>query len=120
MELHPWPSLLVIVLAAVVFFLATILRHGRRAYRLPPGPKPWPIIGNLNLIGYGPRPQPQPYWLRPATSTSTSIHELSKRYGPLIQLRFGSCREEERRRGRRTTPERVGLRPSIADGKRAA
>uniref|UniRef100_A0A0E0B3H5 Cytochrome P450 n=1 Tax=Oryza glumipatula TaxID=40148 RepID=A0A0E0B3H5_9ORYZ len=105
MELPPWPSLLVIVLAAVVFFLATILRHGRRAYRLPPGPKPWPIIGNLNLIGALPH---------------RSIHELSKRYGPLIQLRFGSCREEERRRGRRTTPERVGLRPSMADGKRAA
>ncbi|XP_052166913.1 cytochrome P450 750A1-like [Oryza glaberrima] len=105
MELPPWPSLLVIVLAAVVFFLATILRHGRRAYRLPPGPKPWPIIGNLNFIGALPH---------------RSIHELSKRYGPLIQLRFGSCREEERRRGRRTTPERVGLRPSMADGKRAA
>ncbi|EAZ41668.1 hypothetical protein OsJ_26205 [Oryza sativa Japonica Group] len=105
MELPPWPSLLVIVLTAVVFFLATILCHGRRVYRLPLGPKPWPIIGNLNLIGALPH---------------RSIHELSKRYGPLIQLRFGSCREEERRRQRRTTPKRVGLRPSMADEKRAA
>uniref|UniRef100_A0A0E0ESN4 Uncharacterized protein n=1 Tax=Oryza meridionalis TaxID=40149 RepID=A0A0E0ESN4_9ORYZ len=75
MELPSWASVLVIVLAAVVFLLATILRHGRRAYRLPPGPNPWPIIGNLNLIGA------LPY---------RSIHELSKRYGPLMQLRFGS------------------------------
>ncbi|EAZ44883.1 hypothetical protein OsJ_29523 [Oryza sativa Japonica Group] len=75
MELPSWASVLVIVLAAVVFLLATILRHGRRAYRLPPGPNPWPIIGNLNLIGALPH---------------RSIHELSKRYGPLMQLRFGS------------------------------
>uniref|UniRef100_A0A0E0M1R2 Cytochrome P450 n=1 Tax=Oryza punctata TaxID=4537 RepID=A0A0E0M1R2_ORYPU len=74
MELPPWPLLLVIVLAAVVF-LATILRHGRRLYRLPPGPKPWPIIGNLNLMGALPH---------------RSIHELSKRYGQLMQLRLGS------------------------------
>nr|CAB3453507.1 unnamed protein product [Digitaria exilis] len=48
----------------------------RRTYNLPPGPKPWPIIGNLNLIA-GELPH-------------RSIHELSKRYGPLMQLRLGS------------------------------
>uniref|UniRef100_J3MXV2 Cytochrome P450 n=1 Tax=Oryza brachyantha TaxID=4533 RepID=J3MXV2_ORYBR len=67
MELPPWASLPGIVLAAAV------LRRGHRAYRLPPGPTPWPIIGNLNLIGALPH---------------RSIHELSKRYGPLMQLRF--------------------------------
>nr|CAB3457166.1 unnamed protein product [Digitaria exilis] len=49
----------------------------RRIYNLPPGPKPWPIIGNLNLIAGDELPH-------------RSIHELSKRYGPLMQLRFGS------------------------------
>ncbi|GJN31512.1 hypothetical protein PR202_gb19921 [Eleusine coracana subsp. coracana] len=44
-------------------------------YKLPPGPHPWPVIGNLNLIG------PLPHH---------SIHELSQRYGPLMSLRFGS------------------------------
>uniref|UniRef100_A0ACD5XTP4 Uncharacterized protein n=1 Tax=Avena sativa TaxID=4498 RepID=A0ACD5XTP4_AVESA len=75
MELPPWVPFLAVVLATVLF-LATILRRGgRRSYRLPPGPKPWPIIGNLNLMG------PLPH---------RSIHALSKRYGPLMYLRFGS------------------------------
>ncbi|KAM0889060.1 hypothetical protein ACQ4PT_027944 [Festuca glaucescens] len=61
---------------ATMLFLATILhRAGRCTYRLPPGPKSWPIIGNLNLIG---------------TLPHRSIHALSKRYGPLMYLRFGS------------------------------
>ncbi|CAN4085135.1 unnamed protein product [Withania somnifera] len=41
----------------------------------PTGPKPWPIIRNLNLIGNLPH---------------RSIHELFRKYGPIMQLRFGS------------------------------
>ncbi|XP_042048142.1 trimethyltridecatetraene synthase-like [Salvia splendens] len=41
----------------------------------PPGPKPWPVIGNLNLIG------PLPH---------RSIHQLSLKYGPVMLLKFGS------------------------------
>ncbi|KAM0922642.1 hypothetical protein ACQ4PT_006110 [Festuca glaucescens] len=74
MELPPWTPFLAVVLATVLV-LGTILRRGRRAYRLPPGPKPWPIIGNLNLMGALPH---------------RSIHTLSKRYSPLMYLRFGS------------------------------
>ncbi|GJN41222.1 hypothetical protein PR202_gn00568 [Eleusine coracana subsp. coracana] len=44
-------------------------------YNLPPGPRPWPVIGNLNLIGSLPH---------------RSIHELSKHYGPYMSLRLGS------------------------------
>ncbi|GLU22470.1 hypothetical protein SLE2022_385430 [Rubroshorea leprosula] len=51
------------------------LRLRRRKLNPPPGPKPWPIIGNLNLIG------PLPH---------RSLHALSQKYGPLMQLRFGS------------------------------
>lgn len=40
----------------------------------PPGPKPWPIIGNLNLIG------PIPH---------QSLHTLSQKYGDIMQLKFG-------------------------------
>ncbi|PQQ04680.1 flavonoid 3-monooxygenase [Prunus yedoensis var. nudiflora] len=43
--------------------------------KLPPGPKPWPIIGNLNLIGHLPH---------------QSLHKLSQIYGPIMQLKFGS------------------------------
>ncbi|TVU46950.1 hypothetical protein EJB05_06524, partial [Eragrostis curvula] len=62
------------VVLAIVLFLRTIL-HRTRKYKLPPGPLPWPVIGNLNLIG------PLPHH---------SLHQLSARYGPLMSLRFGS------------------------------
>ncbi|XP_043705492.1 flavonoid 3'-monooxygenase CYP75B137-like [Telopea speciosissima] len=55
--------------------LLLLNQSGRRQRNPPPGPKPWPIIGNVNLIG------PLPH---------RSIHSLSQQYGPLIQLRFGS------------------------------
>ncbi|WVZ65098.1 hypothetical protein U9M48_014519 [Paspalum notatum var. saurae] len=74
MELPPWASFLGVVLATLLF-LKAILGRSRRVYKLPPGPKPWPIIGNLNLIGALPH---------------RSVHELSKKYGPLMQLQFGS------------------------------
>ena len=75
MELPTWASFLGVVLATVMLLKAMLGRRGRRVYNLPPGPKPWPIIGNLNLIGALPH---------------RSIHELSRKYGPLMQLRFGS------------------------------
>ncbi|KAG2635269.1 dimethylnonatriene synthase-like [Panicum virgatum] len=75
MELSPWAALFAVVLATALFLKAIPSRGRRRAYNLPPGPKPWPIIGNLNLLGE-----------LPHRSTS----ELSRRYGPLMQLWFGS------------------------------
>nr|GMD38684.1 cytochrome P450 71A1-like [Ipomoea batatas] len=57
-----------------LLLLAKHLRR-RRKLHLPPGPKPWPIIGNLNLIGSLPH---------------RSIHDLSQKYGPIMQLQFGS------------------------------
>lgn len=74
MELPPWASFLGVVLATVLF-LKAVFRRSRRVYNLPPGPKPWPVIGNLNLMGALPH---------------RSIHELSKQYGQLMYLRFGS------------------------------
>ncbi|XP_066388008.1 trimethyltridecatetraene synthase-like [Miscanthus floridulus] len=76
MELPPWSSLLGVVL----FLVAVLLRRrcstsSSRKYTVPPGPRPWPVIGNLNLIG------PLPH---------RSMHERSARYGPLMSLRFGS------------------------------
>ncbi|OQU80592.1 hypothetical protein SORBI_3007G148900 [Sorghum bicolor] len=77
MEL-PVPPLLLTCLAmvlAIVILRRTLKGKPRRVYRLPPGPRPWPIIGNFNLIGALPH---------------RSIHELSKKYGELMHLRFGS------------------------------
>ncbi|KAH7665211.1 Flavonoid 3'-monooxygenase protein [Dioscorea alata] len=42
---------------------------------LPPGPKGWPLLGNLPQIGSKPH---------------ETLHKLSKTYGPLFRLRFGS------------------------------
>ncbi|CAK9324737.1 unnamed protein product, partial [Citrullus colocynthis] len=56
-----------------LLLLSRRLRH--RKLNLPPGPKPWPLIGNLDLIGSLPH---------------QSIHQLSKKYGPIMHLRFGS------------------------------
>uniref|UniRef100_A0A0D9YSL0 Cytochrome P450 n=1 Tax=Oryza glumipatula TaxID=40148 RepID=A0A0D9YSL0_9ORYZ len=76
----PWPSsssFLVLVLATLLFVAAFLRRRqgARRKYNIPPGPRTWPVIGNLNLIGALPH---------------RSIRDLSRRYGPLMSLRFGS------------------------------
>ncbi|CAO2187029.1 unnamed protein product [Urochloa humidicola] len=75
-----WATSLAVLLTTATFFLAAVLlrrRHGRpaRKLNLPPGPQPWPVIGNLNLLG------PLPH---------RSIRDLSSQYGPLMSLRFGS------------------------------
>ncbi|KAL6859133.1 hypothetical protein ACP4OV_018135 [Aristida adscensionis] len=73
-ELSPlFATFLALALAAVI--LHKIKATSRRVYKLPPGPRPWPVIGNFDLIGALPH---------------RSIHELSKKYGPLLHLRFGS------------------------------
>ncbi|PON35700.1 Cytochrome P450, E-class, group I [Parasponia andersonii] len=75
MEGPTWVSYAATWLATVALLLLS-RRLRRRKFKLPPGPKPWPIIGNLNLIGSLPH---------------RSIHDLSQKYGPIIYLRFGSA-----------------------------
>ncbi|KAG6788845.1 hypothetical protein POTOM_004923 [Populus tomentosa] len=72
--METWVSYAFAWLATVsLILLASRLR--RRKLNPPPGPKPWPIIGNLNLIGELPH---------------RSLHALSQKYGPLMQVQFGS------------------------------
>ncbi|CAN1169140.1 Trimethyltridecatetraene synthase [Linum perenne] len=71
-------SKITLATAWVVTVAAILLARWLRRHRNPnppPGPKPWPIIGNLNLIGSLPH---------------RSLHSLSQKYGPIMQLRFGS------------------------------
>ncbi|KAL2239518.1 licodione synthase-like [Sesamum indicum] len=73
-------SSLEITLYAALFLLSSVLlllllTRKRRGLSSPPGPLALPIIGHLHLLG--PR-------------LHQTFHDLSQRYGPLIQLRLGS------------------------------
>lgn len=65
--------LVILLLATLVICSKVFSSFSRRS--LPPGPNPWPIIGNLNLIG------PLPH---------QSLKRLSQQYGHLMHLKFGS------------------------------
>ncbi|KAH6775162.1 hypothetical protein C2S52_012723 [Perilla frutescens var. hirtella] len=61
--------------AVLTIITKIILFQTRQRHRnLPPGPKPWPIIGNMHLIG------PSPH---------KSLHSLSQKYDEIMQLKFG-------------------------------
>ncbi|KAM4042302.1 cytochrome P450 2K1-like [Anomaloglossus baeobatrachus] len=61
----------ILTLSIILFFYE---RH-RQAYNLPPGPRPLPIIGNLNILDRN-----RPY---------KTLHQLSKKYGPIYTIQFG-------------------------------
>jgi flavonoid 3'-monooxygenase len=63
------------ILCYVVFFFAGKAAGRRRAPPLPPGPRGWPVLGNLPQLG---------------GKTHQTLHEMTKVYGPLLRLRFGS------------------------------
>lgn len=64
---------LAISVLLVVLYWGAANRKGRR--RMPPGPRPWPVIGNLALIG---------------TIPHQDFQKLAKEYGPIYRLRLGS------------------------------
>ncbi|CAH9137232.1 unnamed protein product [Cuscuta epithymum] len=62
-------------LLATIAFLFIINQRQPRKRKTPPGPKPWPITGNLNLLGSIPH---------------QSLDSLSQKYGELMLLNLGS------------------------------
>uniref|UniRef100_A0A7N0SW96 Cytochrome P450 n=1 Tax=Kalanchoe fedtschenkoi TaxID=63787 RepID=A0A7N0SW96_KALFE len=70
------PAIALALAVLLVWFTARLVsRPARRNGSSPPGPRPWPIIGNLKLLGSLPH---------------RSLHALSQTYGPLVRLKFGS------------------------------
>ncbi|CAN6311489.1 unnamed protein product [Urochloa humidicola] len=69
--LLPW--LLWLVVSLIALYLLDLFAHARR--RLPPGPRPLPLIGSLHLLG------DQPH---------RSLAGLAKTHGPFMSLRLGS------------------------------
>ncbi|XP_049388559.1 geraniol 8-hydroxylase-like [Solanum stenotomum] len=55
-----------------LYIIAKISNKGNK--KLPPGPSPWPIIGNFHLLGAKPH---------------ISLANLAKNYGPIMSLKLG-------------------------------
>ncbi|KAG2549830.1 hypothetical protein PVAP13_9KG297400 [Panicum virgatum] len=77
MEDLPTPLLLSTFAVSVVvcYVLFSRKRAGRKTAPLPPGPRGWPVLGNLPQLG---------------GKTHQTLHEMTTVYGPLLRLRFGS------------------------------
>ncbi|KAJ0932834.1 putative geraniol 8-hydroxylase [Helianthus annuus] len=73
MDYLAFPILFSFFLTLTLAYAITIF--GRRSSRLPPGPFPFPIIGNLLHLSDKPH---------------QSLATLSKHYGPLMSLKFGT------------------------------
>lgn len=68
-------TLLALILVAALAFFSRIISRKRSPEKLPPGPKPWPIIGNMMSI-LGPLPH-------------RSLHSLSQKYGEIMLIKLG-------------------------------
>lgn len=69
-----------IAVAAILFFVTRLairsLFRERRHRKLPPGPKGWPVIGALPLLGAMPH---------------AALARMAKKYGPVMYLKMGTC-----------------------------
>lgn len=70
-----WYSAISGILLYILFKVFLKERHGENSLLpYPPGPRPWPVIGNLPQLG---------------TMPHQSLAAMAKTYGPLMQLRLG-------------------------------
>jgi len=99
---------MLVYLAVTIVSAYVICRRLRPSVKLPPGPRAWPIIGNLNLMGKLPH---------------RSLDRLSKTHGPLMYIRLGSIpcvvasSAEMAREFLQTHDLTFSSRPQVASGK---
>ncbi|PKA66535.1 Cytochrome P450 71A1 [Apostasia shenzhenica] len=72
---NSWLLLLFLSFSSLLVFLRFSSHNRSHKWRLPPGPSPLPIIGNLHELD---------------RIIHVSLHRLSKEYGPLIHLNLGN------------------------------
>ncbi|KAH6802333.1 hypothetical protein C2S51_033779 [Perilla frutescens var. frutescens] len=104
--------LLALVSIAALAFISIINKNQPRRQseqnQLPPGPKPWPIIGNMNLLGSLPH---------------QSFHSLSQKYGEIMLLHFGkfpvvvASSPEMAKQFLKVHDKNFATRPALAAGK---
>lgn len=68
-----WALTLVFLLLGALWWIITTSKRHRKV--LPPGPRGFPIIGSLPMLGNLPH---------------RTLHQLAKQYGPIMSMRLGS------------------------------
>lgn len=58
------------------FFVKRITSMSRSSRRLPPGPRGWPVVGCLPLLGAMPH---------------VALAQLAQKYGAIMYLKLGTC-----------------------------
>lgn len=69
-----YTSVVALVIYCLLNLRTLLFNRHSSPYPLPPGPKPWPIIGNLPHLGIIPH---------------HSLASMAQTYGPLLHLRLG-------------------------------
>ncbi|XP_015166793.1 probable (S)-N-methylcoclaurine 3'-hydroxylase isozyme 2 [Solanum tuberosum] len=68
-------TLLASLLFLIPFFFLIVKQLVQKSQNLPPGPRPWPVLGNILQMGKNPH---------------ISLAQFAKMYGPLISVKLGT------------------------------